>query len=289
MANLKGYAGADLAFRHTVRDAETGDAITTWLGGATLAIDVWQGDDQATLFHPTAAWINPLLGTIREDISGADTADLPPGVYLHRLTIDNGTQTAVFPLQSLELLAAPGTGTAPTVYGEADDLYDFISAAVLDPLKTDADQSGWVEQRHRARTWLDETIVARALRVQDLQAVLHGPDPVIEDTATTDGYDYGAWWGASGRVDSVRQDAEDTTRAALDADALVVDDTCREIVARMAISYILATQLGAKGEGETDYQRIAAEFRGRAIQMLPGWAARLCVAVPGVVDRVYLA
>lgn len=144
----------------TLIDPDTGEAYATnrWAPGDTLTAACWRGDDQASSFTPTPTWVSAAAGTMRVTIAGASTTSLAPGRYLIRVTAtDVSDANRVFEVwrANLDLLASPGSGTTPDVYGTYDDMRRVAGAWLADLQESGSDQTGFAEQRGAARAWFD--------------------------------------------------------------------------------------------------------------------------------------
>lgn len=147
----------------TLADPDTGEAYSAsrWASGDTLTAACWRGDDQASSFVPTAAWVSAAAGTIRVTIAAASTTSLASGRYLIRVTAtDVSDSNRVFEVwrANLDLISSPGSGTTPDVYGTYDDMRRVAGAWLADLQESGSDQTGFAEQRGSARAWMDGII-----------------------------------------------------------------------------------------------------------------------------------
>lgn len=243
-------AGADRSAVLTLRDA-LGAAVTSYTGSATLAATCWPGDDRPAAFAPTATWLDAAAGTIALGCAAADTATLDPGDYPVLLAITASGRTAKQVVATLRILAAPGSGTAPAVYGSYDELLRY--APWLARLKADSDQAGFAEQRARARTWFDSLI----------QRHWRGDRGYYGGQSPDDSLDYLYDRGRPYRTGAIST----TLQGWLDAGRLVLTGptgaAIRECVARKAIALVCAPQLGSPDK-ETSYQALARRFAREA-------------------------
>jgi hypothetical protein len=136
-----------------------GAPYTEFLDSYTFEANVWAGDDQEPLFHPTVTWIDALTARAKLAIAAAQTAGLEPGLY--RLDVFVTPPGQRFPLFDgyLELDEAPGLGTAPSVYCTYSDLLKY--APEVAKLAARSDQSKFAEQRHAARLLFESMVLDR--------------------------------------------------------------------------------------------------------------------------------
>lgn len=151
---LRVPAGLSIAPTVTLRDA-TGTAVTDYYDGSeALAVSVWPGDDRAALaWGCTAVWLSAAGGTVTVTIPcPAGTA---PGVYTIRLTVAGKLAWQ----QDLEVIASPGSATAPAVYHSYDE--QLRVSPWIAGLEDPGVRTGYEEERSEARQALEELAQAR--------------------------------------------------------------------------------------------------------------------------------
>jgi hypothetical protein len=267
---FEAVVGADASWDLILRNAD-GSVNTGGAGAAALSAVVWAGDDQATLFAPTTTWVDALAGHVLLSVAASQTSGLTPGLYKVQLSLALGGQTSKKDLGLLRLLAAPGSGTAPTTYCSYDDMRRF-APWIGDLQSGESDETGFAEQRARARTWLHDAIVSR-------------DRPWV--------------WGRSGRVlgepgflgtwnDGRHGDLGPSKwlRDQLDAGYLMTIgpryDKVREMTAKKSLGYVLEAQLPEAGQ--RDYATLADRFHREAEWLLAGYVAELDLNGDGQAD-----
>ncbi len=237
--NFSVTQGSALALTVTLRDAG-GAAVAGWQGNEALATVVWPGGTHPASFAPTTSWVSPAGATISIAIAADDTADLEPGRYQLRTTIAAPDADPVDCYGcTLDVLGSAGTSPPDSVYCSYDDLLRY-GRSWLRQLQTDDDEAGFAEQRHRARTWIEDLAHAH-FRVAAMTMVIgsqaFGPR-------------------RSGARSTWLQDQ-------LDADTLMVTDQVREAAAKKALAYICEGQVGL-GEQAGQYARLGAMYHSQA-------------------------
>ncbi len=231
--------GSALALTLTLRDA-SGNPVVGWQGNETLATVVWPGGTHPASFAPATAWIAPAAATVSIAIAAEDTANLDPGRYQLRTTL---TPPGGDPVDcygcTLDVLAAAGVTPPDTTYCDYADLLKY-GRTWLRQLQTDDDEAGFSEQRHRARTWIEDLAHAH-FRVAAMTMVIgsqaFGPR-------------------RSGARSTWLQDQ-------LDANYLMITDQIREAAAKKALAYICEGQVGL-GEQAGQYGRLGAMYHSQA-------------------------
>jgi hypothetical protein len=165
--------GTDRDYPIVVRDSR-GQAITSYTAANPLDAVIWQGDALAALATPAIAWDDAAAGSCTLTIARADLLDdsgdpLAPGVYrLQAFVGEAGGVRKTIVDATIRLVATPGAGVAPRVYGTADEMKVFFPP--IDDLQAGSDETGFAEQRARARQWADQ-FVERYSAAQDKTAV----------------------------------------------------------------------------------------------------------------------
>lgn len=150
--------GVKAGFNLQIRQLDGTTASTAFLGTDDLAAELWTGDDQAVISTPTMAWTDATTASYRLTFEPADTSGQIPGTYRVRGTATRSGVTYTILRDTIELVAVPGSGTAPKVYCSYQDLTKECSW-IGQIINTDEDQTGFAEQRAAARDWLDSLIL----------------------------------------------------------------------------------------------------------------------------------
>jgi|SRR5579862_3550064 len=226
---------------------DQGNPITTYTGSESLACVVWPGGDQAVTLTPAVAWISGPAGTISLLISPSQTTTTAEGRYWGKVTLQDESAGWLEAYGfALDVLLAPGTAVAPPSYCSFPDLLKY-GKVWLRTLQTEDDDAGFSQQCGRARSWLDDLIIAGwqvsyPIGVGDpgYGAVLVGQNP--------------------GQLPSI------WLRQQLDAGGLVMRDLVVEITAKKALSYICEGQIGS-GNTAFDFAKLARYFHGEANEL----------------------
>jgi hypothetical protein len=154
--------GTTKSFPFQVFQADLVTPSAAYLASDTLTSVLSPGDDRPALTTPTAAWIDATVASWSLNLVPADTAaaTVPPGVYRIRVIATRGSAIAELLRDSIEVLPTEGTGTAPAVYGSYNDMQ--AECNWIGQFADGADQSGFAEQRGKARLWLDDLILRAA-------------------------------------------------------------------------------------------------------------------------------
>lgn len=247
---------------------ETGAEVGGFSGSETLAAQVWQGEDNAALFAPTATWKNATLGTVNLEFAEADTADLDPGYYPVMLTITMGGHSVPRRVATLVIEEAPGSATAGAVYCTPRHMLDY--APWLERLINPRTVTGWLKERARARSWLDDAI----LNTDRPDWGHYGRLPVDASFGAASG-----GWGLNGDTYP-----DKWLRDQLAADYLIVRDWVIEATARKAVSFVCENQLGEASEG-TSYQTLAMRYSAIADSVLLANVAEIDTNGDGYPER----
>ena len=227
--------GSKGAWKVPIRD-RAGRLVTTYTGSATLLCECWRGDDQAVLFSPAAAWIDPAVGAVRIDVTAAQSAAPTPGTYNLVLGITTTGDPVKRPIGGgLRVLPGPGVATARPAYTTFDDLKRYAGKWLDALLRLDVDQAGFAEERADAREALDELI----------QEYYRGGNYA---------WSYGV--GYTPIVNAGQSDA--WLQEQLDADRLIVSRKVREWCSRFALAIICGRQVDFGKEN--GFHRAASHF-----------------------------
>lgn len=233
---------------------ESGTPVAAFTGSDTLTVQIWGGGDGAALATPTATWISAPAGTILLVFTAANLSALEVQPYPVRVTVTSGASTYLAWQGWIDVKPAPASGTEPTTYSTFRDMLDY-SGEWLKRLAMGSTYSGFARERHRARSTLDDWILAHPIRdnrgrwaldVYSSQGPGPGPDPTIK------GY--------------------------LDDDYLIVTDKVREICSRLAIAFVCADQ------NDDEYRsRAAAQYR-HAVSLALGYVAQIDTDADGIAE-----
>lgn len=146
---------------------DRGYSITGFTGNETLSAIIWPGDtarEITTVDSLTAEWTIPSDG---EYVIGIPPLDLTPGIYSLQVILDpNGEVCYDLPREIfrgyLKVAASPGMRCSDPLksYCSYADLLE--KAPFLEQTFSDTDLSGFARQRHRARQWIDMSILRNA-------------------------------------------------------------------------------------------------------------------------------
>lgn len=207
--------GADRDYQIQLNDPVSGLPLTgQFSSGDTLAAVIWEGGDSAALATPSVSWISATAGTIKLTFAASDTSSLAIQPYPVRVTVTHGSRSLPAWQGWLDLTDSPGSSATLPVYCSFADMISYGGQWVKE-LITTTDRAGFLVERNRARTTLDEWILAN-YRSQRPYANYLGVGP----------------WMWSG-LDSPNQTIKDY----LDADKLKLTPKVIEIAARLALSY----------------------------------------------------
>lgn len=219
---------------------------------------VWAGDDAESALTPSVTW-ETAPNVVAVEI---DAATLSRGEYQCRITDSGDADVAWW---TLRVLPAPGTADAPATYCSFDDLL-LYAPWLAELASADSDQGGFVEQRGRARQWIDAAIQRR------WRPPAYGP---ISLSATT------VWLGTPSDPTGPSTWLQDL----LDDDGLVVSAAIREAAAKFAVSLVCGAQLGDARAG-TSYGSLAVRYHAEAEAALASTSVQIDVDDDGDPDLV---
>ncbi len=265
MDNYPVEAGTALPLDIILRTPQ-GDPITGYTGAEALAAEVWPGGDRSDLFHPSVTWSNPAAGALALTVTGAQTAGLDPGRYFGQvILLDPAAGPLVAYRWSMDLSAAPGLATAPPAYCRGRHLL-LHARGWLKKLPSEDDEAGYAEQCGRARTWLDDLILARSRTAGYLSLGSPG---------------YGSWGGTSSQPNV-------WLRGLLDGPGLVVRDWVIEATAKRALSYLCDGQLGSGDKG-SEVQALGRRWRTESSAIAASNDAEIATGTgPGAVPNLFV-
>jgi hypothetical protein len=241
---------------------DQGDPITSYTGSETLTATCWPGGNLAASFSPTVAWLSGPGGTINIAVSAAQTAGLAEGRYFGTVTL---VDPSLGPLEAycwtMDLILAPGTGTAGLAYVGFSDLIKH--ARVWLRSLQDADSTGgFVLECADASRWLDDFIIARY--PTNNYAILGDP-----------GYGSMVWGANPGMLPN------QWLIAGLASGWLVLRPKVIECVAKRALSIIAKGQIGV-GESKADFRTLGRIMETESSAIAMTLVAELCTDGSGV-------
>jgi hypothetical protein len=223
---------------------DQGDPITTYAGTETLSATVWPGGDLAQSFAPAVAWVNAPEGMLKVGCSAAQTAGLAEGRYFGSVAILDPVLGLLEAYRfQLDVLEAAVTATAPPAYCAFSDLLEY-GRAWLRTLQTSDDDAGFSKQCGRARSWLDDQIVASWKGYRNRGVDPDGYGPPLGGIYPSN---YPSIW----------------LRQQLDAGGLVLRDIVVEIAAKKALGFICEGQIGSTSN-TFDFNKLGNYYRREA-------------------------
>lgn len=155
-ANPVLYAGSAESRTITLRDRSGRAMENVYAGDESASAVVWSGDDRPALFTPDVAWDDADAATLTVTFAESDTADLGAGKYPILLDVAGKKGRIGF----VEILASPGTATAPTAYATYDGMLRK-GGDWLPKLQGETTQSAYIEDRHDALEWTHRQVMSR--------------------------------------------------------------------------------------------------------------------------------
>ena len=254
-------------------------------GTEAFELTLWAGDDRTPALQSGTAieWIDHVntatdpprvkVTLARDDIDG-----LTPGTYYIRGVVNPTTDDRDLwaPGSTIELQAVAGTAVVPETYCTFDDMLR-LSGDLLTNLQEDADQSGFVEQRHEAYLWTNQTVLNRARAILDRQLESHLPVAALDAIDIAAGVDAGPDWGPSIYPDTTVEDQMDDIAGYLEDGFLLTDTHADKAMvtanAMYALSEVYRRQIGR----DESYRSKADYWHERAVKKLFSWTARLAI------------
>jgi hypothetical protein len=114
--------GSSLDITAVIGD-QSGNPVTGYAGTERLTTVVWPGDARPMSFTASTVWTDPMQGTISIAVTATETTGPAIGRYqlLTRVTSAGHGPVDGYGC-TLDVLAAPGSDTAPSTYTTYDDL-----------------------------------------------------------------------------------------------------------------------------------------------------------------------
>jgi hypothetical protein len=126
------------------------DLITTTLSA---------GQDQAPLLTLTPTWLDVVAATYTLSIDNAQSGAIVPSMYYATTAVARGGKSGEASRFRIQILSSAGTRLTGPVYCTFQQLVNY--AAWIQDLQDTNDMAGFLGQRVRARSWLDDVLVSR--------------------------------------------------------------------------------------------------------------------------------
>jgi hypothetical protein len=254
-----------------IATGDDGQAVTGYQPEDTLDASVYLGPGQAALFSPLVAWINAPSGSIRLEISAAQTLGLSRGLYRLEIgvTVDGKRVAVVDGL--IELTSTKAVSSAPlrTPYCDVDDLVE-LSEGILTK-QTGKGLGGFLKARIWASDKIDEIIVGH-----------YRPDPfqfaaTFSNPHVTPGI-YSGWGGLSAVLGT-----SPWLKAQLAAGHLIVTPLVVDICAHLSLGRIFSAKLGPDPK-TNNYAGLGAYHLNEGFQSLKTLGAEIDTNADGIAD-----
>jgi hypothetical protein len=252
--------GARGVWTITLSDSQGGSP--SGLSGAdSVSAAIWNGDDGAVLATPTCVWATaPTSLTLT--ITSTDTASLTAQPYPIRAYITHSGQVIPAWRGWLDLRSTPGSATAKPTYSTFSDmcLYagDWIRKVMIE-----TSESGFQTERARARTRLEEVILARYRP----SAFMYRADLSLGGYGTNFAPEAPNPW----------------LKTQLAANYLIVTNKVIEICSRLAIYYACTQSLGTPGKDNV-YEAEGMRQKAEASRLFKSYVAEIDINSDGLPD-----
>jgi hypothetical protein len=254
--------GTDRDYGVTVFDA-TEAAVTEFTGSEPLTALIWPGDQEAPAATLSAVWTDAATGSITLTVAASAIASLAVQPWPIVITVLYEGRTFEVWRGWLDVLAGVGAEAAIPVYGSFADMILYSGDWVKQLLTVDS-TSGFAVQRGRARSRLEEIILAR------WRPWVPGMHRDLLD---------GIGWY------TLPEAPDPCLMAYLAAGDLIIRPKTLEIVARLAVGYACEQPMGALDGSNPYYMRGQIE-RVRAEALIATYAAELDINGDGLADFV---
>lgn len=236
-----------------------------------LSATVWAGLDQPSLLTLTPTWVDVAAATYYLPVSNSQTAGLTPSVYFVQIKVTRAGKTAVIANCRLEIQPSPGSAALVPVYGTLQDMLLYCSW--IEDVQTESDQAGFLAQRGRARSWVDDALVDR-FKFRSMSAQLGDPGtfPLFMGLAV------------DASPTKFFRDILAANTGVGGSSALIVTPTVREAVSKMALHYVLADHVGRNPE--SPYATLASNFARSAVSCLKSLRAEIDINGDGLGDYI---
>lgn len=232
-------------------------------GGETFGAAIWAGGSLPALGNPAVAWLDVAAAKLGVTVTPAMLVGLEAATYRLMVLINPGTDNVKAFDGLIRLAEAPGAASAPLTYCTEADMLLF--APWLEDLQSERDWAGFLHQRGRARSWLDDILLSKYK------------------------WDQAGWWSGSNAtafwtyvVPQYDPGPNKWLRDQLGTNVLIVRDLTREIVARKAISYVCEAQVGR--DPKSPYQALGTRNAREAAGLLKTYRAEIDTDGDGYYD-----
>ena len=236
-------------------------------GSETLAASVNEGSTTAAIAGVlTCSWKDATNGIVKVVVNGSATSGLAPGYYKVKLEVTYSGAVLPFYYGWLRILPVPGSTPEPPTYISLQQLQDY-AGDWLPTFQQGSEETNFLKQRARARSWLDEIIVSRsrvfALRFDLTYALYYASFPF-------------------GPVECPDQ----VITTYLANNDLIVRDRTIEINAYKSLAYICEKRISFDEDGEA-YRRRGAWYHAKASQALRGYRCEIDTNADGTADIAF--
>lgn len=214
---------------------EDGTPVTSYTTADTLACKLWAGDATSTLATPLASWTDPSQGLLAVTFRASDTATLTPARYKITLELTHSGETVEAWRAWLEVLASPGSASAPKVYCTYDDLLSY--APRLAKEQDESTLAGFAEARAQARRWLENIILKHSANKR---------------------------FSLLGGIGTTSRGTNPYIKTLLDTDKLIVSPAVVEITAKKALSIVYGSCVSPNDKGKDDYLKLSDKWANEA-------------------------
>jgi hypothetical protein len=129
--------------------------------GDALECTVWQGEDSASIFNPTVAWVSAPAGHLLLTFPAALTASIARGPYPIEITATASGLRIPILRSWVQLNASPGSGTLDPTYSSYQDLLDYGGGDWLSTAQQSEGFSNFAAERAKGRSYLDQLILRK--------------------------------------------------------------------------------------------------------------------------------
>ena len=208
-----------------------------------LSARLWPGGQRSASFAVAASWADLAAGKVTLTISPGQTTGLESGRYRGELLVQDPTLGSVVAYEwAVDIQASPGNQPESPSYCTYEQMLNYARSWLKD-IQSEDDEAGFAEQRGRARSWLDDLILAG--RPARGTTTIGSPGSGVRD-----------WSGGSAVPNT-------WLRQQLDGDLLIRRGWVVEATAKMALSYICESQIGP-GDSAQQYVNLGRMYKVQA-------------------------
>ena len=241
----------------------------------TLSARVWPGGDLPVAFAPTVAWTSADTASFVLTIDNSDSADLDVGIYKGEVAVTRSGETGTIDRFDLDVLPAPGTGTADLAFTTLADLLMYFPT--LQALQSQYARAQFAAEQRRATLHLIDMLCPRWGGFTSSPQIGQPGFNAWSLGASSGGTS--KWWlrqqlmplAPDSTPPADLPDRLTTPANIFDATlstALLLEPEVKEIAAKYAISYVLDAQI-TRGDDQ-DWLKQASRFRRAADAMFAG-------------------